>query len=232
MSVDGPTYEIIVKGNNLRLAEGFLGMTNLTLIKGHDGYILVDVGHTVNRLALERALERRGLAPRDIRRVFLSHLHNDHVMNIDLFPYSTEVFVSRTEFEYAANPHPKDPWIPWMVREQVSKYRLNFLEGAGELQAGVRYVPAPGHTPGCYALILDTPDKGRVVVAQDAIKFPKEALNARVDHAFDTQERAAETIRTLLPLADRLIPGHFMEMYREHGSFTWDDTMEFPIVIR
>jgi hypothetical protein len=71
-----------------------------------------------------------------------------------------------------------------------------------------------------------------VVVAQDAVKFPKEALNERVDHAFDTQERAAATIKMLLPLADRLIPGHFMEMYRENGTFTWDDTMEFPLVIR
>ena len=232
MSNSKPTYEIIVKGNNLRLAEGFLGMTNITLIRGNDGYILVDVGHTVNRLALQNALKARGLAPRDIRRVFLSHLHNDHVMNIDLFPFETEVFVSRAEFEYAASPHPDDPWIPWMVREQVSKYKLNLLDGAGELQEGIRYVPAPGHTPGCYALVLDTADKGRVVVAQDAIKFPKEALNARVDHAFDTQERAAATIRSLLPLADRLIPGHFMEMIKTDGSFTWDDTMEFPIVIR
>lgn len=232
MSAAKPTYEIIVKGNNLRLADGYLGMTNLTLIKGNDGYILVDVGHTVNRLALERALAARGLKPKDIRRVFLSHLHNDHVMNIDLFPYSTEVFVSRTEFEYAASPHPDDPWIPWMVREQMSKYKLHLLDGPGEFQSGIRYVPAPGHTPGCYALILDTADKGRVVVAQDAIKFPKEALNGRVDHAFDTQERAAETIKMLLPLADRLIPGHFNEMYRENGSFTWDGTMEFPLVIR
>src|SRR4051794_16407158 len=98
MAVD---YEIIVKGNNLRLAGGYLGMTNLTLISTNDGYMLVDVGHTVNRQALVQALRDRGLTPKDIRRVFLSHLHNDHVMNIDLFPYSTEVFVSRAEFEYA-----------------------------------------------------------------------------------------------------------------------------------
>jgi N-acyl homoserine lactone hydrolase len=229
MAVD---YEIIVKGNNLRLAGGYLGMTNITLINSNDGYILVDVGHTVNRQGMLQALKVRGLTPKDIRRVFLSHLHNDHVMNIDLFPFSTEVFVSRAEFEYAANPHPDDPWMPWMVREQISKYQLRLLDGPGEFQSDIRYVPAPGHTPGCYALILNTAKKGRVVVAQDAIKFPKEALNQKVDHAFDTQERAAETIQMLLPLADRLIPGHFMEMYKQDGSFTWDDTMEFPLVIR
>src|SRR5687768_12543764 len=61
MPADKPTYEIIVKGNNLRLADGYLGMTNLTLIKTNDGYMLVDVGHTVNRQGLLRGLKERGL---------------------------------------------------------------------------------------------------------------------------------------------------------------------------
>lgn len=226
-----PTYEIIVKGNNLRLASGYLGMTNITLIQTHDGPLLVDVGHTVNRQGLVAALDERGLTPRDIPRVFLSHLHVDHVMNIGLFPYSTEVFVSRAEYEYAANPHPDDPWIPWMIREQLAKYRLRLLDGPGEFQDTIRYFPAPGHTPGCYAIVLDM-DGQRVVVAQDAIKFPKEVLNRRVDHAFDTMERASATINHLLTLGDRIIPGHFMEMFKRDGTFTWDDVMELPIIMR
>lgn len=225
------TYEILVKGNNLRLETGYLAMTNLTLIQSNDGPMLVDVGHTVNRQGLVAQLEKRGLKPGDIPRVFLSHLHIDHVLNIDLFPYSTEIFVSRAEYEYAANPHPDDPWIPWMVREQLAKYKLHLLDGPGEFQSEIRYLPAPGHTPGCYALVLKTKD-GNVVVAQDAIKFPKEALNKKADHAFDTQERAAETIRHLLTLGDRIIPGHYMEMYKRDGTFTWDGTMELPIIMR
>lgn len=140
-------YEIIVKGNNLRLASGYLGMTNITLIHTHDGPMLVDVGHTVNRQGVVAALKERGLTPADIPRVFLSHLHVDHVMNIGLFPFSTEVFVSRAEYEYAADPHPDDPWIPWMIREQLAKYRLRLLDGPGDFQDGIRYLPAPGHTP-------------------------------------------------------------------------------------
>jgi glyoxylase-like metal-dependent hydrolase (beta-lactamase superfamily II) len=89
-----------------------------------------------------------------------------------------------------------------MVREQLQKYDLKLLDGAGEFQPGLRYMPAPGHTPGCYALLLDTPDRGRI------------------DMACDTTERAAATIRTLLPLSDRRIPGHFVEMRREDGAFT------------
>lgn len=224
-------YEIIVHGNNLRLSVGYLGMTNITLIHTDQGPMLVDVGQAINRQGLVAGLAKKGLKPSDVPRIFLSHMHNDHVMNIDLFPYTTEVYVSRAEYEYAANPHPEDPWVPWMVREQLAKYDLRFLDGPGEFQADIKYLPAPGHTPGCYALALET-TRGTVVVAQDAIKFPKEALNARVDHAFDTQERATQTVRHLLSIADRIIPGHFMEMYKENGSFTWDDVMEFQIVMR
>lgn len=229
MAVD---YEILVKGSNLRLAEGFLGFANLSLIHTDDGPMVFDVGHAVNREALINALKRRGLAPSDIPRVFLSHLHFDHVNNIDLFPTSTKVFVSRTEWDYAAAPHPDDAWIPWMVRDQLQKYDLTLLEGGGELQPGIRYFPAPGHTPGSYALTLDTADKGRVVVAGDALKFPKEALRCQCDHAFASPEIGAETIKHLLTLGDRIVPGHFSELIRQDGTYVWDEPCELHLLIR
>ena len=142
---------------------------------------MFDVGHTPNRDALVDGLARHGLKPSDVPRVFLSHLHFDHAGSIDLFPTSTKLFLSRAEWEYAENPHEKDVYLPWMIREQIERYDLTLLEGSGEISAGVRYIPAPGHTPGCYALVLDTKDKGRVVLAADALKTPKEALTCKAD---------------------------------------------------
>jgi glyoxylase-like metal-dependent hydrolase (beta-lactamase superfamily II) len=229
MAVD---YDIVVEGNNLSLHEGILGLANLTLIHTDDGPMMFDVGHAVNRATLVKGLERRGLVPADIPRVFLSHLHYDHVNNIDLFPYRTKVFVSRDEWEYAANPHPDDPWIPWMVREQLEKYDVQFLDGGGELQPDIRYFPAPGHTPGSYGLVLDTRDKGTVVVAGDAVKFPKEVLRCKCDHAFHSHEIATQTIKDILGLGDRVIPGHFKEMYKEDGNYVWDEPCELRLLIR
>ena len=225
------SYEILVHGNSAFLDTGYIGLTNITLINTGSGYLLVDVGHTVNRQGLVKALSERGLVPSDIDKVFLSHLHCDHVLSLDLFPYRTKLFVSRAEHEYVAQPHPDDPWVPFMVREQLAKYDLTLLEGSGELVDGVSYLPAPGHTPGCYALVLDTPG-AKVVVAQDAIKFPKELITERVDHAFDNQERASATIRNLKTLGDRIIPGHYSEFYKEHGDFVWGGAMQLNVRIR
>ncbi len=229
MAVD---YDIVVKGNSLRLKEGYLAFANLTLIHTDSGPILFDVGHAVNRECLINGLARRGLKPSDIKQVFLSHLHYDHVNNIDLFPYSNKVYVGKADWSYVEKPHEQDQFVPWLIREQLQKYDLTLLEGNGELDAGVSYIPAPGHTPGSTALVLDTKDKGRVVVAGDAIKFPKEVLKCASDHAFDSPESASSTIKHILSIADRIIPGHFSELIREENVFVWDEPGELHLVMR
>ena len=229
MAVD---YEILVKGNNVRLSCGYVGLANLTLLKTEGGPIMFDVGHTVNRQGLEAGLKARGLAPADVPQVFLSHLHVDHVMNIGIFPFSTKVYVSRAEWDYVANPHPEDPWVPWLIREQLQKYDLQLIEGEGELVSGVRYFPVPGHTPGCTALVFDTKDKGRVVLAGDALKFPREMLQQGADHAFDSHENASASIRLILSIADRIVPGHFPEMIRRGDTFLWDEPAELTLYMR
>jgi glyoxylase-like metal-dependent hydrolase (beta-lactamase superfamily II) len=179
MGASGPAYDVIVQGSSYILDVGGLGISNCTLVSTADGPILFDVGSHVTREMIKAGLKKRGLAPADIRRIFLSHMHFDHVMNIDLFPASTEVFVSRAEWDYSGNPHPDDDWLPWGIREQLKKYRLQFVEGSAELSSGVRYFPAPGHTPGCYALALDLADGTKVTLAGDAVKFPREAIGCR-----------------------------------------------------
>jgi len=224
-------YEIIVQGNNLSFRDGYFALANISLIHAPDGPMLFDTGHHSNRPALLKALRERGMEPGDIRRVFLSHLHFDHCNNIDLFT-EAEVFASRADWNYVENPHPEDMFVPWMIREQLSKHKLELLEGEGSFANHIRYFPAPGHTPGCYALDLDT-EKGRVVIAGDAIKYAKEAVTARCDMAFDTVETGTATIRKILGMADRIVPGHFPELIVEaDGRVTWTDRAELPIIIR
>ncbi len=224
-------YDIVVQGNNLKTKDGFLGLANATLISCDDGPILFDVGHYCNRMTLLNALRAKGMVPADIKVVFLSHLHFDHANNIDLFP-DARVMVSRREWDYAGEPHKDDIFIPWMVREQLQKHNLELIDGEARICDGVRYFPAPGHTPGSFALRLDTQRSGCVVVAGDAIKYPKEALTRCCDLAFDSIVKGTATIGHILDMADRIVPGHFPELIKRDDGFIWEDAAEFSLLVR
>jgi glyoxylase-like metal-dependent hydrolase (beta-lactamase superfamily II) len=193
---------------------------------------LFDTGGYISRLGLLKRLRERGLEPSDISTVFLSHLHFDHAHNVDLF-HDARIVVSRTEWEYVGNPHPEDVLIPWGIREQLSQGHLELVEGEGELDEGIFYFPAPGHTPGCYALHFDSIDRGRVVIAGDAIKYAKEAILAQCDMAFDTKAAGTATIQRILAMADRIVPGHFPELVKTAtGTFSWESEMPLNLLVR
>lgn len=228
MAID---YDIIVHGNNLSFEGGFFGLANATLVFTPNGPLLFDTGHYCNQPALLAGLRRHGLGPADVPAVFLSHLHFDHCQNIHLFPHA-KVFVSRSDWEYAAAPHAEDAFVPWLIREQLEKHDLELLDGEGQISAGLEYIAAPGHTPGSYALVLETADKGRVVLAGDAIKYAKEMVNRRCDMAFDTIEHGTASITRILEMADRIVPGHFPELVRRDRGFTWEEAAVLALKIR
>lgn len=227
----GVDYEIIVRGNNLAFKGGYFALANASLVFTGDGPILFDVGHYCNRPALIEGLAGKGLKPGDIRAVFLSHLHFDHCNNIDLFP-DAKVYVSEREWAYVGAPHAEDMFVPWLIREQLKKHDLAFINGEGRIAEGVSYFPAPGHTPGSYALYLKTAAKGRVVLAGDAIKYPKEAVARRCDMPFDSVQSGTASIEHILSIADRIVPGHFPEMIKRDGVWVWEDAAELPLLIR
>ena len=179
-----------------------------------------------------KALADRGLRPADIPLVFLSHLHFDHAHNVDLFAHA-RFLVSRSEWAYVDHPHPDDLMLPWGIKAQLEGGALELIESEGQLAPGVTFSPAPGHTPGCYAIDLETADKGRVVIAGDAIKYPKEAVTHRCDMGFDAPEVADRTITGILDRADRIMPGHFPELIRmSDGRFTWEEAAAFDLLVR
>jgi N-acyl homoserine lactone hydrolase len=225
------SYEIIVHGSSFKLRNAFMGLANLSLVESSEGLILFDTGHYVNRHALIEALAARGYAPKDIPIVVLSHLHYDHSANIDLFPQA-HVILARREWDYAAKPHPKDLFIPWKIRELLEDYKVTQVEESMEIAKDVKFFLAPGHTPGSSAVALETAE-GTVVLAGDAIKYPKEWLLGRPDMAFDTLENGSRSIRRIVEMADVIVPGHFQRACRcAEGHFAWEDDAELDLIIR
>lgn len=224
-------YDIIVRGNSLSFQGGYFALANATLVTTPDGPVLFDTGHYCNRPALLEGLARHGMTPGDVKAVFLSHLHFDHCNNIDLFP-DARVYVSKREWAYAKSPHKDDMFVPWLIHEQLRKHEVEFLDGEARITGGLKAIPAPGHTPGCFALVLDETPKGRVVLAGDAIKFAKEAIDRRSSMVFDTDAASRKSIENILEIADRIVPGHFPELIKTETGFTWEEPAELGLVIR
>lgn len=221
-------YHLVLRGTNLGLREGFLAMANAVLVVTAEGPVLFDTGHYGMRQPLLGALARHGVTPDRVRAVVLSHLHYDHCHNVDLFP-NAEVYLSRREWDYAASAD--DLLIPWMIRDLLKGRELTLVETEGALWPGVETLLLPGHTPGTMGLLLNTA-QGRVAVVGDAIKYAKEAITARCDMALGSAEDGTASIRRVLAAADRIVPGHFPELIKRDGAWTWDESSELPLIVR
>jgi glyoxylase-like metal-dependent hydrolase (beta-lactamase superfamily II) len=225
-------YELLVRGNSLSFKGGFFGLCNVALVTAADGTrILFDTGHYCVRKGLINGLKDRGLAPTDIDLVFLSHLHFDHCQNLDLFK-GVPVAVGKTEIEYARNPHPDDLFIPWKIHDLLADFELRVLPQRGIIAPGIEHLEVPGHTTGCQALRFAQEDGRRVVLAGDAIKYPKEILAQVGDMCFGSTEDSRRSIAEICANTDIVVPGHFPEIFRRHGNWIWDEPPSIELILR
>ncbi len=58
-----------------------MGQVNCYLLRGSDGYVMLDTGPATQRRALERALEQAGCRPGDLSLIALTHGDFDHTGN-------------------------------------------------------------------------------------------------------------------------------------------------------
>jgi N-acyl homoserine lactone hydrolase len=151
-------------------------------------------------------LRFRSITRDDIAAVVLSHLHFDHVGNVECFPRA-EVMLHHDELSYFRENRDSDPALPvFQVEGMLANCRLTLLNGELSLFRDVELLRTPGHTGGHCSLVLRDGDL-TVALAQDAIKNRREAASGRATHAFDP-DLAARSIARLLGSADIIIPGH------------------------
>jgi glyoxylase-like metal-dependent hydrolase (beta-lactamase superfamily II) len=124
--------------------------------------VLIDTGEGgPDGGGVARALERIGVARRDIETVVFTHLHGDHRGGYLAGGYaSARVCLSQAEATYwSAQDHPANQVLA------LAGDRAQTLHDGDEVVPGMRVWALPGHTPGHIGLVIDD----RIAVVGDLL---------------------------------------------------------------
>lgn len=164
------------------------------------------------------ALSDLGIDPGDVSRVILSHLHYDHVGNLDLFPRA-RIFVPETELSFWTSDMARHPQFarhvePASISQLVAldrEGRVDRYDGTQELAPGIRAITVAGHSPGQQVFVVETAGRP-IVLASDAAHFYEEL---EYDRPFAVVVNLVEMYRAYAMLRDFrqelgaiVVPGH------------------------
>jgi len=161
-------------------------------------------------LTLPHHLARLGLMPRDVAAVVVSHLHLDHSGALPLLTHCP-VYIQRDEYDYAFGE----------ADEALAYFRVDYAEptldwriidGDQEVLAGVTAIKTRGHTPGHQSLVVELPNSGMFVLAQDCADLIENLDDEVLPGGSVDDEAALAAIRRVKAIATatggRVIPGH------------------------
>lgn len=220
-------FKILLPGIPARSNRGWLGYCTVVLFRVQNSWALFDTGNYNDRTELLAALQSANLKPRDIKHVFLSHLHFDHILNLPLFPDAV-VIVSKAELAYAEQVTTgliEDPAIPEVWPALFEGRKIQTIEGSAVIDADLEVAVLPGHTPGGLVLFCRKPVA--VALCGDVIKNGWDLLaDTATPSAMTDGEQQAST-QNVSTRAEVIIPGHDRPfVVREGGleylnDFTW-----------
>ncbi len=159
----------------------------------------LDAGHLLDELA---AIEVR---PWDIAHVIVTHAHADHVGGL-VGPRGEPVFPDAPHTVHAreagfwtspvADALPGDAAVPARaaLAAVIDAGLLRTVDGTADVDAGIRVIDAPGHTPGHLAVVVND----ALLWAGDAIVSPLNVTHPEWTSAADMEPEESETTRRLL----------------------------------
>ncbi len=164
------------------------------------------------------AVARLGVDPAAVELLVISHIHWDHVGNLELFPHA-RMPVARVELEFwlddpvAQRPQfaaHADPDAIAVLRRAGAEERLDLIEDRAEVAPGITALRVGGHAPG--QLIFEVAgEHGPIVLASDAIHYYDELERERPFGIFvDLADvyRGYETLRRYAASGAAVVPGH------------------------
>jgi glyoxylase-like metal-dependent hydrolase (beta-lactamase superfamily II) len=191
---------------------------NILVVKAKSGVMLFDggTGGTFGPTAgkLQRGLARIGVAPNDVKVVFVTHAHGDHIgglvtaSNNLVFP-SARIIAAKTEVDFwtsdapdlsgmRASPEAKSQLAAAMKAILVNlKSNLERKE-PGQVTPEVELILAPGHTPGHSLFRLTLGGETLLVVADTFHSYALQFAHPEWTMAYDVDPARAITTRRKL----------------------------------
>jgi glyoxylase-like metal-dependent hydrolase (beta-lactamase superfamily II) len=184
----------------------------------------VETGRRMGRTPLchpGAALERLGVDPGAVEQVIITHLHYDHIGNLDLFD-GARFFVGRREFAFwtqepvARREHFAEHTYPAGLELLVAaerQGRVELVDDGAQVADGVRILDLGGHSPGQLAVVVE--GDAPVVLTSDAAHYYRELVDERPFAVFaDLGDvyRAYDRLRAIEHAT--LVPGHDPEVMR------------------
>lgn len=160
-------------------------------------------------------MRARGLDPRDVRWVILTHLHQDHDGGMTCFP-NAEFLIGHKEWSAAQGFAGRmNGYMPWHWPKPIKLRQIDYQSGAyhsfaaSEIVAdGVRILPTPGHSHGHQSVVVEQGDHlllfaGDVAYAQELL------VGDLIDGVGPDPEAQHDSHRRIMALAAE-IPTVFM----------------------
>ena len=180
---------------------GMIAWPNTVLLTGPEP-VVIDPGYQTQGDMLDGALRARGIDPREVRTVVMTHLHSDHLSALPQLPGVTQVWVHRDELG-----------TPWAMRQRgiVDDAPLEVMEGAeGTIRAGLDWFHTPGHAPGHVAVVAECED-ARVIAAGDTLgPDPAWFADMAAPEGLENRDQHLAAWRMIRDRAPAIVvPGHY-----------------------
>ncbi len=188
--------------------------------------VVVDTGFTAEVAARRgrehlrspvEGLREIGVDSTRVPYVILTHLHYDHIGNLEQFPAAT--FIVQDEEmafwtgRYAGREHFHNTVevedVVYLVRENFEG-RLRFVNGSAEVLPGIEVHKAGGHSAGLQVVRVKT-GRGNVVLASDAAHFYANMEQDRpfsIVHDLAHMYGAFDLVLSLADSPEHVVPGH------------------------
>lgn len=143
---------------------GFSAAINILLLEDDDGWTLVDTGVGGSAGRIKGALSALGSGPEDLKRIFLTHQHDDHVGGLrSMLEWApgAEVGATAHEAEVISGRRGRDPQSSPVLRFLSRNAKppgvpVGKVLGEGDLVSGFRVISTPGHTRGHVSLLRES----------------------------------------------------------------------------